>query len=81
MKNVIVTIQERQQQRAGKLPESAEQRYATIMTRYREREFDAEHNKQIELLESATMDEADEVAVLQAMIDEQRNRRGINPKP
>ena len=36
--------------------------YAAIMTRYREREFAAEHNKQIELLESATMDEADEVA-------------------
>ncbi len=77
LKNVVVSLQQRQNERAGKLPETAQQRYAAIMNRYRERAFAVKNNKQIELLSSASMDEEDEVAVLKAMIDEQRDRHGI----
>ena len=78
LKNVVVSLQERMQERFGKLPETAEQRYAAIMLRFREQAFTVENTKQIELLESATMNEDDEMAMLKAMIDQQRSRHGIN---
>lgn len=78
LKNIVVSLEEWQRERAGKLPESAEQRYAAIMNRFRDRGFDAENTRQIERLDSATMNEDDEMAVLREMIDEQRSRHGIN---
>lgn len=81
LKNIVVSLQERQQNRAGKLPENAEQRYTSIMTRFRERAFAAENTRQIEMLESASMTEADEMAVLKAMIDKQRGHHGIETNP
>ena len=80
LKNVVVSIQERMSQRQGKLPETAEQRYAAIMARYRERAFAAENSKQIEKLESATLTNEDEMSVLKALIEQQRNHHGIEPK-
>ncbi|MGI9472413.1 MAG: DNA primase [Rubripirellula sp.] len=77
LKSQIVTLQERVRDHAGKLPLKPEDRYAAIMNRYRERAFAAEQSKQIEQLASASMDEEDEVALLQALIDETRNRHGI----
>jgi DNA primase len=81
LKNIVVSLQERQQNRAGKLPENAEQRYTSIMTRFRERAFAAENTRQIEMLESASMTEDDEMAVLKAMIDKQRGHHGIETNP
>jgi DNA primase len=81
LKNIVVSLQERQQDRAGKLPENAEQRYTSIMTRFRERAFAAENTRQIEMLESASMTEDDEMAVLKAMIDKQRGHHGIETNP
>lgn len=80
LKNIVVSLQERQQERAGKLPETAEQRYTAIMTRYRERAFVAENSKQIEILESASLTDDDEMEMLKAMIDQQRSRHGIDTK-
>jgi len=80
LKNIVVSLQERQQDRAGKLPETAEQRYTAIMTRYREQAFASETSKQIEILESASLTDDDEMEMLKAMIDQQRNRHGINTK-
>jgi DNA primase len=77
LKNIVVSLQEQ----VGKLPGTAEERYASIMIRYREQAFDTESHKQIQLLASATMNEADELEVLKSMIDQQRSRHGINPKP
>jgi DNA primase len=77
LKNQIVTLQERVIERAGKLPESPEDRYTSIMTRYRERAFSAEKTKQIEKLASASLAEDEEVALLKALIDEERVRHGI----
>lgn len=79
LKSQIVKLQERVLDRAGKLPESPEDRYAAIMVRYRERAFEIENTKQIEQLSSAALAEKDELALLQAMIDERRTRQGIKP--
>ena len=76
LKNQIVTLQERVRQHAGKFPETPEQRYAAIMTHYRERAFAAEKSKQMELLASASMDESEEDAMLKALFDEERPRHG-----
>jgi DNA primase len=81
LKNHIVTLQERVRQRAGKLPQSSEDRYAAIMLRYRERAFSVEKTRQIEQLASAALAEDEEVALLKAMIDQERTRHGIKPQP
>ena len=76
LKNQIVTLQERVRQHAGKFPETPEQRYAAIMTHYRQRAFAAEKSKQMEMLASASMDEDEEDAMLKALFDEERPRHG-----
>jgi DNA primase len=81
LKNQIVTLQERVRGREGKLPASPEDRYAAIMTRYRERAFSAEQTKQIEKLASAELAEDEEVALLKALIEQERTRHGIKPQP
>ena len=77
LKNQIVTLQERVEQRSGKLPESAEDRYAAIVTRFREREMSDEQNRQIEQLASASMPEDDEDALLKAIVEKARLQQRI----
>ncbi len=79
-KNQIVTLQERVRQHAGKFPETPEQRYAAIMTHYRQRAFAAEKSKQMEMLASASMDEDEEDAMLKALFDEERPRHGTKKR-
>jgi DNA primase len=81
LKNQIVTLQERLREREGQLPQSPEDRYASIMTRYRERAFSVEQNKQIEKLASAELAEDEEVALLRTLIDQERARHGIKHQP
>ena len=76
LKNQIVSLQERVFERAGKLPESPEDRYAAIMTRYRERAFSVEKTRQIEKLASASLAENEEDALLKAIFDRERTRHG-----
>ena len=77
LKNQIVTLQERVHDKAGKLPESPEDRYTAIVTRFREREFSDEQDRQIEQLASASMPEDDEDALLKAIVDKARLQHGI----
>lgn len=77
LKNQIVTLQERVAERSGKLPESAEDRYAAILTRFREREMSDEQDRQIEKLASASMPEDDEDALLKAIVEKARLQQRI----
>lgn len=77
LKNQIVTLQERVAERAGKLPESADDRYAAIVTRFRERELSDEQDRQIEKLASASMPEDDEDALLKAIVEKARLQQRI----
>ena len=77
LKNQIVTLQERVAERAGKLPESAEDRYAAIVSRLREREMADEQDRQIKQLASASMPENDEDALLKAIVEKARLQQRI----
>ena len=79
LKNQIVTLQERIARRSNPLPSGPDQRYAAIMTRYRELAFSNEKSKKIEQLASAELPEDEEMAMLRAMIEEERARHGIKP--
>ena len=72
LKSQIVTLQERVSERAGKLPQNAEDRYSAIVKRFREREVSDEQNRQIEKLASASMPEDDEDALLKAIVEKAR---------
>ena len=77
LKNQLVTLQERIQGRTAELPQSAEQRYNAVMTRLRELAFSQEQSKKIEQLASELLPEDEEVAILEAMIEEARTKHGI----
>lgn len=74
LKNQIITLQQRIEVRGDRLSEGPRERYATILTRFHEREFEAEKSRQIVQLESATLPEDEELAVLRAIIDAERIR-------
>ncbi len=77
LKNQIVTLQERVAERSGKLPESTEDRYTAIVTRFREREIADEQDRQIKQLASASMPEDDEDALLKAIVEKARLQQRI----
>ncbi|MEM8669937.1 MAG: DNA primase [Planctomycetota bacterium] len=79
LKNQIVNLQQRIADRIEEKPEPAAQRYAAIMTRYRDRAFAIEQKRQIEKLQSAELAEDEEVEMLKAMIETQRARHSSEP--
>lgn len=77
LKNQIVTLQERISRRSAPLPLNPDERYAAIMKRYRELAFSQERTRKIEKLKSAVLPEDEEVAVLQALFEEEKSKHGI----
>lgn len=78
LKNEVVTLIERLPVRTAELSDSSDQRFAGIMARYRHRALDLECDREIDLLESATMDEEAELARLEAVFGRLRDHHGIN---
>ncbi len=79
LKNQIVSLQQRVDQRAGHSADEVDRRYTAILTRYRESEFALEKNRQIERLASATMADDEELELLKELFDAERFRQGIRP--
>ena len=79
LKNQIVSLQQRIADRIEEKPAPADQRYAAIMTRYRDRAFTIEQQRQIEKLQSAELQEEEEVEMLKAMLESQRARHRSEP--
>ncbi len=77
LKNIVVTLQQRVLDRAEAFTSTPDERFAAIMTRYREREFAAEKNRQIERLQSAALPEDEEDALLKAMFDQEKARHQL----
>jgi DNA primase len=77
LKNIVVSLQQRLLERVEKFTLTSDERFAAIMTRYREREFAAEKNRQIERLQSASLPEDEEDALLKAMFDQEKTRHQI----
>ena len=80
LKNEVVSLQDRVQQREGKLAMTAEERYMGVCQRYAERATAAEKSGMIAKLESASLAEAEEDELLKQIIDADKSRHGINPK-
>jgi DNA primase len=76
LKNVVVTLQERIAERDGKMMIESSQQYAALLTRYREREWSVEQTRQIAKLQSSTMAEDEELALLQEILEAERTRQG-----
>ena len=74
LKNQIVTLQERVAERAGKLPESAETRYAAIVTLSRTNFQTSRIDRSKSV---ASMPEDDEDALLKAIVEKARLQHRI----
>ncbi len=74
LKLQIVSLQQRIDQRGERSTVTPHERYTAILTRFHERAFEAEKSRQITQLESATLAEDEEMAVLRAIIDAERIR-------
>ena len=81
LKSQLVTLQERVRHRQGSSSETAETRYTSIVTRYREREFTVEKNRHIARLESKTLPDDEELALLMELIEAEKSRMGIPGQP
>lgn len=75
LKNQIINLQERIERRAGHVLEPPHVRYTAILTRFREREFDAEKSRQIQKLQSASLPEDEELAMLEQLFAAERIRQ------
>lgn len=81
LKNEIVSLEQRVEQRLNSMKEKetyvsepAETRYSTIITRYHQREFAAEKNRQIAKLETTVLPEDEELALLKEMFEAEQVR-------
>ncbi len=77
LKNTVVSLEQRSQEHAEQSTLTCEERFAAVMTRYREREFTAERSRQIEKLESAELPEEEEDAMLKAMFEQEKTRQQL----
>ncbi len=76
LKNIVVTLQERVAERDGKTVVEPSQQYTALLTRYREKEWSVEKTRQIAKLQSSTMAEDEELALLQEILEAERTRQG-----
>lgn len=78
LKNEVVTLQFRVQEQEGKIGQTAEQRYLGIVERYRQRETEAEASRTIAKIETATLDDDEELELLQRLFETERARQQIS---
>ena len=81
LKNQLVTLQERVRLREGSSTETAEARYTAMITRYHEREYRVEKDRHIARLESNSLPEDEELALLNELIEAERARMGLPSRP
>jgi DNA primase len=74
LKNQLVSCEQRVRQREGKVANSPEEQYAAILTRYREREQRIDASRKIRQLESTTLAEDAEDALLKELFDTEKTR-------
>ncbi|KAA5538563.1 DNA primase [Roseiconus nitratireducens] len=78
LKNEVVTLQFRVAQREGKVTVSPEDRFQAILEQYHRRQNIAEKQRQIAIIESAGLDESEELALLKQLFDGERHRQQFN---
>ncbi len=78
LKNEIVTMQFRLAQREGKVSQTAEERFQIVLQQYTKRQTMAEKERQIAQLESAALDEDQQLALLKQLFDGERNRHELD---
>ena len=81
LKNIVVTLIDRTRDRPEPLSLTPPERFTALVTRYRERELTAERHRQIRQLESASLPEDQELALLQAMFEQEKGRHQIKTRP
>ncbi|MCA9139512.1 MAG: DNA primase [Planctomycetales bacterium] len=78
LKNEVVTMQFRVAQRDGKITQSAEERFQTLLVQFHKRENIAEKQRQIAKLESLALDESEELDLLKQLFDSEKSRQQID---
>jgi DNA primase len=79
LKNQVVSLDDRVRDRQGKSTQTPEDRYTTVLLRYRQRESDAEKTRQIARLETAALPQEEEDALLKELFatEAARHRQSI----
>lgn len=78
LKNEVVTIQFRLTQSDGQVTQSPEQRFQAVLEQFNKRENVAETHRQIAKLESAALDETEELEVLKQLFESEKGRHQID---
>ena len=80
LKNQLVSCEERVRRRSGKVPQSPEDQYTAIITRYREREQKLNAARKIEQLETTALDHDAEDELLKELFEAEKARHA-RPDP
>jgi DNA primase len=78
LKNEVVTMQFRVAEREGKISQSLDERYHALLKRYHERQSVQERDRNIARLESAGLDEDEQLALLKQLFDGERSRHQMD---
>ncbi|MCO8124432.1 DNA primase [Stieleria sp. TO1_6] len=78
LKNEVVTMQFRMAQRDGLTKQSAEERFQLILGQFHRRENVAEQHRQIAKIESASLEETEQLELLKQLFDSEKNRHQID---
>ena len=79
LKNQVVTLQNRVQDREGKLNQTPQERYLAVVAKYAERKTKAEASGIIQKLETTALQEDEETELLKQIFEAEKMRQGINP--
>ena len=79
LKNQVVTLQNRVQDREGKLNQTPQERYLAVVAKYAERKTKAEASGIIQKLETTALQEDEETELLKQIFAAEKMRQGIKP--
>ena len=78
LKNEVVTMQFRLARREGRVTQSPEQRFQSVLKQYHDRQERAENQRKIAQLESSSLDEAQELELLKQLFDSEKTSQQLD---
>jgi DNA primase len=78
LKNILVELDELARQKAAHAQQDGRERLNDVIRYFRRREKKIEHDRQIAAIEQRLLNEQEELAILEDIIDQERDRQGIS---
>ncbi|WP_237607557.1 DNA primase [Roseimaritima sediminicola] len=81
LRNMIVTMDERVQRRAGQLTASPEQRYRDVHDRFQQRQWNVQRQRHLATLDAAGVSDDEATELLRNLFEGEKERKGLLNRP